>query len=182
MLASTFPSLYKPHITIDHSDHNSLFIDNVKGQSQDCQHIMILFLCILQDVYLFTLYWTFILYAPLFLFTGICAALVLVFEPVRRSQRSWSLRRSVVVPFKSEHADRLHRRYFIYAMLVFFLYGIFGLFLSVLASTIVGFLIAGVYTAGRLRVSTWVLYFFHYEPHHHNQLDGFLSYGYLHKA
>lgn len=141
MFTSTFPSLYKPHINIDHRNHDSIFIDNVK------------------DVYLFTLYWTFILYAPLFLLTGICAALVLVFEPVRRSQRQrpWSLRRSVEdPPSQSKHADRLHRRYFIYAMLVFLLYGIFGLFLSVLASTIVGFLIAGVYTAGRLRVSTWI--------------------------
>lgn len=152
MFASKFPSLYKPHINIDHSTHNSIFIDNVRGRFRRLLDITNLNLVI--DIYLFTLYWTFILYTPLFILTGICAALILVFEPVRRSQRSWSLRPPTTIPPHSKRPDRLHRRFFIYAILVFLLYGIFGLFLSVLASTVVGFLIAGVYSAGRLRVST----------------------------
>jgi len=135
----SFPSLYSPHIVFNPSSVSpaSKYLDNA------------------HDIYVFTLYWTLILYLPLFLLTGSCAALLLAFESVRRER----------IPFSRHESDRLAKpsatggtrhRSIAYSIAVLLLYGIAGVLLSVMSSTVVGFLIAGVYAAGKFRVSTWI--------------------------
>jgi len=109
-----------------------------------------------EDVYVFMLYWTFILYAPLFVFTGICASLVLILDPLRRSPSQHQQPEDA--QYRSKHIPKdleaTQRRCIAYGIAVLVLYGTAGLLLSVLSSTVVGFLIAGVYAVGRFRVST----------------------------
>jgi len=108
-----------------------------------------------KDVYLFTLYWTFILYAPLFLITGTCASLFIALEPLRRVRT----RASSSTPDKRTKAKApkpSRKRSIAYGAAVFLAYAIAGTLLTVFGSTVVGFLIAGVYAAGKFKVSTCV--------------------------
>jgi len=138
----SFPSLYNPHFELDSRRHgtiqpNAKYLDNAR------------------DVYLFTLYWTFILYAPLFLITGACASLFIALEPLRRVRtRVPSSVPEERTKAKAPKASR--KRSIAYGVAVFLAYAIAGTLLTVFGSTVVGFLIAGVYAAGQFSVSTWV--------------------------
>ena len=108
-----------------------------------------------EDVYLFTLYWTLILYAPLFLITGTCAALILALEPLRRIRTRASLASNGRAQSMLINAPR--KRSVAYGAVVFFVYIIVGTWLAVFGSTVVGFLIAAVYESGKFKVSTCVV-------------------------
>ncbi|KIJ55504.1 hypothetical protein M422DRAFT_774515 [Sphaerobolus stellatus SS14] len=134
----SFPSLYNPQLVLDpfHASPRAKYLENA------------------HDIYVFMLYWTFILYLPLFLFTGVSACLMLLLEPLRRVSTSTKL--SVAIRRSPKDAEAAQRRYVVYGIGVLMLYCLAGMFLSILSTTVVGFLIAGVYAAARFRVSTWI--------------------------
>ncbi|KAF8584040.1 hypothetical protein K439DRAFT_1617024 [Ramaria rubella] len=139
MTSSTpsFPSLYDPRLELDSLRRGTMQPGGKYLESA-------------RDIYVFTLYWTFILYAPLYLVTAL--------EPVRRIRTV--LTSSV---FSARTKPRVvyqpRKRSIAYGAVVFLVYGVVGTGLTVLGSTVIGFLIAGVYASGRFQVSTCVPWF-----------------------
>ncbi|KAF8527323.1 hypothetical protein JB92DRAFT_2783596 [Gautieria morchelliformis] len=136
----TFPGLYRPQFELD----PSIFLP-IQPNGQYLQNA--------GDVYVFTLYWSFIFYTPLFVITGACAALLLALKPLRSIH---ALPTTSTVSNNGKLTNSLPKRAIVYGGVVFLVYIIVGTGLAVIGSTVVGFLIAGVYEAGRFQVSTWV--------------------------
>jgi hypothetical protein len=152
----TFPGLYRPRFELDPSvllpiQPNGQYLQNAGGLSSYTPIVMPTDGAL--DIYVFTLYWTFIFYTPLFVITGACAALLLALKPLRGIH---ALPTTTNVKNNGKLTNALPKRAIVYGGVVFLVYIIVGTGLAVIGSTVVGFLIAGVYEAGRFQVSTYV--------------------------
>ncbi|KAJ3804738.1 hypothetical protein EV368DRAFT_45612 [Lentinula lateritia] len=129
-----------------------------------------------QDVFRFTLYWTLVFYIPVFVLFGLYAFFNLTFPPhtnrkiaihskpyISYSEPSFSLivrnsskplnTNEVTKANKSKNAARSR---ITFALLVFFGFLILSLIGAVVSSAIVGYILTGLYKAGKFYMSTWV--------------------------
>ncbi|KAG8930681.1 hypothetical protein FRC02_003783 [Tulasnella sp. 418] len=82
-----------------------------------------------EDIFRFTLYWTFILYCPIFLIAGSYALLIHTFTK---------------------------RHVSIFSLLTPVLYLVVSLFWASIGAAIIGYVLAAVYSVGLFSMSTWV--------------------------
>ncbi|KAL6306242.1 hypothetical protein BKA93DRAFT_729885 [Sparassis latifolia] len=133
-------------------------------------------------VFRFTLYWTLVLYTPAFMLCGIYAFLNIVFPPQRLQRASWR-RASFTFPFSSpptaptsgdiqlqaydaipkkdmpsQYRSRTmlneKRSRLTFGLLVVLTYGVFALTGAVIGSALIGYVLAGIFTAGDYNMST----------------------------
>ncbi|KAJ3860881.1 hypothetical protein EV359DRAFT_48263 [Lentinula novae-zelandiae] len=130
-----------------------------------------------QDVFRFTLYWTLVFYIPVFVLFGLYAFFNLTFPPhtnreiaihskpyISYSEPSFSLisRRNFSKPLnkskvtKANKSKNAARSRITFALLVFFGFLILSLIGAVVSSAIVGYILTGIYKAGKFYMSTWV--------------------------
>jgi len=121
----SFPSLYNPSRELSSSYNDA-------GQTTGAYYLYYS-----KDIYRFCLYWTLILYVPIFLLCGLYSVLVHVVSKQRR---------------------RTPRRYRV-SGLVFLVpvgYLCAGLLFGAISSAVVGYSLAAVYSVGLFSMSTWV--------------------------
>ncbi|EIN03891.1 hypothetical protein PUNSTDRAFT_93648 [Punctularia strigosozonata HHB-11173 SS5] len=130
------------------------------------------------DVFRFTLYWSFVFYLPPFIFCGLYAALNLAFPPTRQLHPTARVRQQPTATSPEAHLllvrpptgasartsrsqgqrprvnERRSRATF--ALLVLATYIAAGFAGAIIASVVGGFIIAGLYSAGHYNISTWV--------------------------
>ncbi|KAI0692280.1 hypothetical protein BC835DRAFT_1546858 [Cytidiella melzeri] len=135
------------------------------------------------DIYKFTLYWTLVFYTPAFMFCGTYAFVNLAFTPESRLRRMLFLaphRYSAVptrsdIPLSTIHKAPSHmsegtrltrgrsrlrpnerRSRLTFALLVLFVFACCAVGGAVVGSTVLGYVMAGVFKVAHYQMSTWI--------------------------
>ncbi|KAJ8592909.1 hypothetical protein M405DRAFT_762815 [Rhizopogon salebrosus TDB-379] len=150
--AVRWPSLYNPTIEL------SVSRDPVQSGGSYLVHPI--------DIFRFTLYWTLIFHIPFYVVCGTYAFLNFAFPPSRRSSTTLPL---VTSPNTHPSTDpnqaeqwikrprpNVRRSRLTFALLVILAFLFLSLVGAVLGAAVVGFVLAGVYTAGGFYMSTWI--------------------------
>ncbi|KAJ3915784.1 hypothetical protein F5877DRAFT_47898 [Lentinula edodes] len=137
-----------------------------------------------QDVFRFTLYWTLVFYIPVFVLFGLYAFFNLTFPPHTNREIAFGILHDEeddamdddeeeededeeaypMSPMSSDPHPPRHpnksknaaRSRITFALLVFFGFLILSLIGAVVSSAIVGYILTGLYKAGKFYMSTWV--------------------------
>ncbi|PPQ97560.1 hypothetical protein CVT26_002345 [Gymnopilus dilepis] len=152
----SWPSLYNPALEIVGIAHRS----PIQPGAAYLEHA--------HDIFRFTLYWILIFYTPPFLICGSYAFWNYAFPPsIQRSPpEAYPLSFMVPNPRFSSDAPRTQptklprtnerRSRVAFALIVLFTFLTLSLAGAVIASAIMGFIVAGLYKAGNFHMSTWI--------------------------
>ncbi|KIY44986.1 hypothetical protein FISHEDRAFT_50220 [Fistulina hepatica ATCC 64428] len=169
-----WPSLYNP----------GLELLNVAGGEPEARGGV--YLSKANDVFVFTLYWTFIFYIPAFIFCGLYAFFNITFPPANHNddyprydsvpEPAYSLPLLRISSAATQHTssaefyqspqryqspkmnERRSRVTFgLLILLLFFLSSLAG---AVITSLVVGYVLAGLYSAAKYHLSTWMPFVF----------------------
>ncbi|KAG9004021.1 hypothetical protein FRB94_002730 [Tulasnella sp. JGI-2019a] len=133
----SFPSLYNPGRELGDSD----------GLTKGAYYLYYS-----KDIYRFCLYWTLILYVPLFFLCGLYGAVVHVISKQRQSRKRRSLS-------PRERRDGTAGGGYRTSGLIFLVpvgYLLAGMLFGAISSAVVGYALAAVYSVGLFSMSTWV--------------------------
>ncbi|KAJ3740367.1 hypothetical protein DFH05DRAFT_1405629 [Lentinula detonsa] len=163
----SWPSLYNPRSELFDIEHH----DPIQPGG--------FYLVNSQDVFRFTLYWTLVFYIPVFFIFGSYAFLNLTFPPKIDQERSSKVfqefheeeqEMGLEIGNEEEEGDaeetypmkknkppkNAARSRITFALLVFFGFLLLSLIGAVVSSAIVGYILTGLYKAGKFYMSTWV--------------------------
>lgn len=163
----SWPSLYNLGLEIIHIEHKHAtqpggsYLYNANGvwqfQSTLWPNLIEL---IFADIFHFTLYWTLVLYTPSFLLCGIYAFLNIVIRPSQRSFNGVSMKGNGQIESGTRSAlpktneRRSRATYALLILLTFLMLSVSG---AVIGSAIGGYVLAGLFKAGKFNMSTCVL-------------------------
>ncbi|KZS94553.1 hypothetical protein SISNIDRAFT_549102 [Sistotremastrum niveocremeum HHB9708] len=105
------------------------------------------------DIFRFTLYWTLIFTLPPFIICGVWASITTMSAPPTRQLSVGTMRQSRDTSPSSRQKPQAR---LIMGIAVFLTFVISSLGVGVVSSVVVGYGLAGFYSAGSLNMSTWV--------------------------
>ncbi|RDB15907.1 hypothetical protein Hypma_003563 [Hypsizygus marmoreus] len=156
--APPWPGLYDPGLEILHIEHHNA----IQPGASYLYHA--------RDVFRYTLFWTLILYTPIFLLCGSYAFWNLNFPPSPRYEPSLreassgtsyqlaSFSTPHVKPLRPQKLPRENERRsrLAFALLVLFTFATLSVAGAVTGSAVLAFSIFGLYTAANFNMSTWI--------------------------
>jgi hypothetical protein len=161
--APSWPHLYDPSLEILQISHHApvqlgaFYLYRANGERHPVLRSRFNHLPV-PDIFRFTLYWTLIFYTPLFLVCGTYAFLNLSFSPTSRpAQSSYPMLPSAPSgrSFRRTPArTNKGRSRIASALLVLAIFLVCGFAGAVIGSAVMGFVLAGLYRAGRFNMST----------------------------